>query len=157
MTHKVVAINQQCFAVSTASNTGTFNFTEVYKTNPNQRFLVKCIGLAMSVKEANEKTNPEPHVFLLKGLSGFRGNYNYILNGVQVKRAGVPLGVVGDGFKFNSANNYWTQSNSSMFQQTEFMLNEIPLDAFKIELININSSNSVNCDFFVQFQIETIE
>ena len=155
MPYKVVAINQQSFSVSTPAQSGTFNFSQIYKTNDSQKFLVKCIGLAWSCGATSSKTAPEPHVFLLKGLSGFRGSFAYSTATGQKTKSGVPLGVIGSGFDKDGAT--WTQANSNMFSPTEFMLQEIPLDSFEIEILNIDSTNAVDCDFMVQLQIETIE
>ena len=155
MPYKVVSINQQSFSVSTPAQSGTFNFSQIYKTNVKQRFLVKCIGLAWSCGASSSKTAPEPHVFLLKGLSGFRGSFVYSSASGQQTKSGVPLGVIGHGF--NKDGTDWTQANSHMYAPTEFILQEIPLDSFEIEILNIDSTDAVSCDFMVQFQIETIE
>jgi hypothetical protein len=155
MPYKIVAINQQSFSVSTPAQSSTFNFSQIYKTGVNQRFLVKCIGLGWSCSASVNKTSPEPHVFLLKGLQGFRGSFSYSTNSGQESKSGVPLGILGSGAVLDGTD--WVQSNSSMSSSSVFMLNEIPLDSFQIEILDIDSTKAVDAHFWVQLQIETIE
>ena len=156
MPHKVVAINHQTFMSGGEATKQVFRFSKVYKTNPSQRFLVKPIALMFFTAD---KEDPEPHIFVLKGLGEFNGELN-IQTGTPSTSGNTQsqvnktfLGVVGGGMP-NSGTN---QGASNSVEAPTFLVKDIPLNDFTIESIHPDNTASESADFLVHFEIQTIE
>ena len=153
MPHKVVAINHQSFVSQVKSSKQYFRFSKVYKTNPNQRFILRPVSL---MYYTDAKSDPEPHIFAISGLSGLNGEINQqklvSTNGsTQTQTNKVVLGAIGEGIV---STNQGKALNS---RPPEFLLKEIPLDDFLLESLHPDMTGSDTAFFLVSFQIDTIE
>ena len=156
MPHKVVAINHQTFMSGAESAKQVFRFTKVYKTNPRQRFLLKPIALMFYT---DTKTDPEPHIFVLKGLGEFNGELNVqtgtpsTSGNTQSQVNKTFLGVVGGGIPTSGTK----QGFSNSVEPPTFLVKDIPLNDFTIEAIHPDHTAAEAADFMVHFEIQTIE
>jgi hypothetical protein len=162
MPYKVVAINHQTFLSSEKDSTfNTFRFTQVYKTNPKQKFILKPISLAWY--HDTDKQKPEPHAFFITGLPRTNGELivqvtkNLTNSSAQLNKNKTLIGVLGGGIVATDGGAVIRQGHTNQIKPPEFLFNEISLDDFKIECLHLDESVADVSSFLVSFQIETIE
>lgn len=134
MCHKVVATFQQTFQNNdNDSKRAEFRFNRIYKSKPEQKFSVKCVGLSSIVRTTKlGADNPHCGEMYLYGLSAFNRNCN---------------------FKSDSAddNRMYLGDLNGAIPECYFILDDIPLDNFVIQNDNFAGF------FTICFHIELIE
>jgi len=161
MPYNVVAINHQTFLSSSlSSNSNSFRFTKVYKTNVKQRFIVKPI--ALSWFHDTDKQKPQPNLFFVRGLPRTNGELvvqstaNQTNSALQENKNKTLLGVLGGGL-VGGGGAVLRQGHANQIVPPEFMFDEIPLDDFTIEMRHLDETTPETSNFMVSFQIETVE
>ncbi len=143
---KVIESFQQTFINDVASQSSTFNFTRVYKKDPNHRIQISVASI--SYESTGGGTTYTPHLFFCNH-PDFNGNSTVqLLNGET--RSGWFLGAMGN----NNTENQ--KSASSVFQESTQLVNDISVNPFTIS-IRTFSGNAEASKFAISFNINVVE
>ena len=150
---KVLDTYQQTFICSGASTQQDFNFSRVYKQHPSNK--IRLSVNQISFFTAQNSSDLEPHVVYLSGIPELTGKCSVldISGNSVVKNNRCLLGVLGGDI--TTANN---KGSSHITHQPQFIMNDLPLGAFKIQLEHlIQETFTENTLFLVSFQIDVCE
>jgi hypothetical protein len=143
---KVVQTYQQNFVSNTEVQNQSFNFTRVYKQNPNHKLMVTVASLSYYSTTAND----EPVSFFLEGVGEFSSS----------STTQQSLGdVVMNSWYLGSLGHHWddtSKSGSSVFESPKKLVDDLTLNPFKISIQGFNSVGE-SSKFIVSLNIDVVE
>ena len=150
---RILDTYQQTFICSTAALSQTFNFNRVYKQDPSNK--IKLSVSQISFSTADNSSDLQPHVVFLSGIPELTGKCSVLdKSGTSELRDNrCLLGVLGGDL--TTTNN---KGSSHITHQPQFIMNDLPLGNFKIELEHITREvMDEDCVFLVSFIIDVCE
>ena len=144
---------QQTFICSTAALSQTFNFNRVYKQDPRNK--IRLSVSQISCFTSANSSDLEPHSIFLSGITELTGKCSVLdKSGTSELRDNrCLLGVLGGDLTTN--NN---KGSSHITHQPQFIMNDLPLGNFKIELEHITREVFDEASLFlVSFIIDVCE
>ncbi len=150
---RILDTYQQTFVCSTAAKSQTFNFNRVYKQDPSNK--IKLSVSQISFSTTVNSTDLQPQAVYLSGIPELTGKCSVLdISGTSELRDNrCLLGVLGGNV--TAENN---KGSSHITHQPQFIMNDLPLGNFKVELEHMTREVfDVNCVFLVSFIIDVCE
>tara|TARA_R110000823_G_scaffold221242_3_gene349771 strand:+ start:3472 stop:3933 length:462 start_codon:yes stop_codon:yes gene_type:complete len=150
---RILDTYQQTFVCSTASTSQLFNFNRVYKQDPSNK--IRLSVSQISSFTADSSSDLQPHAIYLSGIPELTGKCSVLdkagTNELRDNRC--LLGVLG-----GDVTTTTNKGSSHITHQPQFIMNDLPLGIFKIQLEHlVRETFDEDCVFLVSFQIDVCE